>query len=156
VPGGADYDRRARGASGSLLMQAQHRPLDPFERQLMAAIVVDLLDCATELCAHAGSGSEAAHRLERCANFLGASFPEVRAEAARLQTATDKPRDDCTEEEQQTPARERPTSTSGVVHATTTRQSSAGDAQRSMSPISEPTVNALIQPKPGALISSGM
>jgi hypothetical protein len=32
----------------------------------------------------------------------------------------------------------------------------AGEAKRSMSPISEATVNALIQPIPGAVISSGM
>jgi hypothetical protein len=32
----------------------------------------------------------------------------------------------------------------------------AGEAKRSMSPISEATVNALIHPKPGAVTSSGM
>jgi hypothetical protein len=32
----------------------------------------------------------------------------------------------------------------------------AGDGNRSMSPISEATVKALIQPNPGAVISSGM
>jgi hypothetical protein len=32
----------------------------------------------------------------------------------------------------------------------------AGEAKRSMSPISEATVNALIQPNPAALTSSGM
>jgi hypothetical protein len=32
----------------------------------------------------------------------------------------------------------------------------AGEAKRSMSPISEATANELIQPKPGAVTSSGM
>jgi hypothetical protein len=32
----------------------------------------------------------------------------------------------------------------------------AGDAKRSMSPISQATLNALIQPKPGAVPNGGM
>jgi hypothetical protein len=70
-------------------MQRHRRPLDPYERRRMAAIIADLRSCAADLDEHAGGGSEAAHRLARCANFLGASFPEARAEAERLRTQTD-------------------------------------------------------------------
>ena len=41
-------------------------------------------------------------------------------------------------------------------HTPVSPQSLAGDAKRAMSPISEAMVNALIQPIPGAVITTGM
>jgi hypothetical protein len=94
-------------------MQGRHGRLDPFERTLMAAIIADLRDCADDLSEHAGGGSEAARRLVRCANFLGASFPEVRAEAQRLGTKTvadlgEEPRDGNADNEANNPGARAP------------------------------------------------